>query len=481
MTELHQELHHKKYFTGTVILLLSVIGFNTSTAGTERESGQDLGMGRTFTASSRGLDALGLNPANLALDDRGSAVTFTLFPFGFRAGSDFLNYGIYNEFFTGVDSIQPDGSVKRVGKQLSDDDKQKILGLAPGGISHTQLDLDVTEFGITIQSKKIGGIGFSVSDRAAANLDLPADYLRFLLNGFPDDAYYSFNNSSFKASWYREFNLSYARVLPINFPKFKNIAVGIGIKYEQGFAYFGTDHYSAYLKNVTDSVGTASQTEQVQGDFDFLQYRSGISDSNIINNITKPAGTGLGLDFGISGEIFSGLRVAASITDLGSITWRENTKAFTGTGAFTITDLARGQDTLKNAFQGRMVDTTAFKTQLPTQFNVGTAFQVDQAPFIRYFPGHLLVAADLHIGFNDEPGNFKGTRFSMGTEYRPIGMLPIRTGISIGGRERFGWSFGFGINTPVWDLDLATGSIALVTDPNTFRNGSFTVAMRWRI
>ena len=477
-----------------IVFALGVVMTNTSNAGNDRVSGRTIGMSRTFTASSRGLDALGLNPANLALDDRGNTVTFELFPFGFRAGSDFINYQIYQDYFTGEDSLdvngQPavdqNGKTVRVGKKLSQSDKDAILGLFPGGIAHTQFNFDITEFGITYQSPTVGGIGFSVSERFGVNLDIPEGYLKMLLEAFPDEgATFSLDNTSVTASWLREFNLSYARVLPWQLKWVKNISVGIGIKYIQGFGYFGTDHYLGNIQTVVTQVATkqgpALGSEPVSGSFDFLQYQAHIPDSDYVNSVLlKPAGTGLGFDFGVSAELFQAFRVGMSITDIGKVTWDQNTKAIVGTGHFEVTDISQ-QDSVKNAFKGETRDTTSFTSSLPTALHIGASLQLDKAAFIGKFPGQLLLAADLHFGFNEEPGNTKTPRFALGAEYRPIGAIPIRTGISIGGRERFQWSLGIGINTPIWDLDFATESIALLTNPNSFRSGSFTLGMRFRI
>jgi hypothetical protein len=472
-----------------IVLALGVVMTNTSNAGNDRVSGRTIGMARTFTASSRGLDALGLNPANLALDDRGSTVTLEFLPFGFRAGSDFINYQIYQDYFTGEDSLDvngqpaigPNGKTVRVGKKLSQSDKDAILGLFPGGIAHTQFNFDVTEFGFTVQSASIGGIGFSVSERLGVNLDIPEGYLKMLLEGFPETgATYTLDNTSVTASWLREFNLSYARVLPFELKWVRNITAGIGIKYIQGFGYFGTDHYLGKIQTVVTQDGTALGSEPISGNFDFLQYQSHIPDTNIVNNIMKPAGTGLGFDFGLSAELFQAFRVGVSITDIGKVTWDQNTKAIVGTGHFEVSDISQ-QDSVKNAFKGETHDTTSFTSSLPTALHIGASLQLDKAAFITTFPGQLLLAADLHFGFNEEPGNTKTPRFALGAEYRPVNAIPIRTGISIGGRERFQWSLGLGINTPVWDLDFATESIALLTNPNSFRSGSFTLGMRFRI
>ena len=491
-------VNERRHFTSMLIAaVLGVVIANTSNAGNDLFSGRTVGMARTFTASSRGLDAIGLNPANLALDDRGSSFTLQI-PFlgiGVLAGSDFLNYKIYNDDFTGVDSLDKNGKPTgvRVAKVLSQSDKDEILGLFPGGTSHTQVNVGVTEFGFTAEGAALGGIGFSVNDQIGVNLDLPEGYLKMMLDAFPTTGgVYSLDNTAIKASWLREYNLSYARILPVDLKWLKDLAVGVGVKYVQGFGYSGTDHYSGSIQVVPTYKGNVLTADPTSGHVDFLQYESNadvvsidtghvkINSSNFSDLINKPAGTGMGFDIGLSGEVFQAFRIGVSVTDIGKVTWTQNTKVITENGSFSISDYQQ-QDSLKNAFKGQTRDTASFKTSLPTALHIGGAFQVDKAAFVSYFPGQLLVAADLNVGFNNEPGNSTLPRFSIGTEYRPFGAFPIRTGISIGGREGFYWSAGIGLNTPIWDLDLATESISLLTNPNSFRAASFTLGMRFRI
>ena len=76
-------------------LLVSVVLSTALFAGGDKYSPRLVGMGRTFSAVSRGLDAVGVNPANLALNDRDATVTINVAPLGISLGSDFLNLKIY--------------------------------------------------------------------------------------------------------------------------------------------------------------------------------------------------------------------------------------------------------------------------------------------------------------------------------------------------------------------------------------------------
>ena len=473
----------KMHIALLAVLALSVFLVNTTLAGNDRVSPRIVGMGRTFTAVSRGLDAIGLNPANLALSDRGNTVTFQFAPFGFAVGSDFLNLKVYNDFFTGVDGVDTNGNKKRFGKRLTEQDKQDILALFPGSLATTQANVDITPFGLSVQKGRVG-VALSVTERVAANLDLPEGYLKMILNGFPiEGKSYSLDNTSVTASWMREYNLSGGYLLPYEFGIVKNISVGMGLKYIQGFGYFGTRKYNGMIETtVTSDAPNQIQDMSIHTNLDYVQLRSSIPFDSVSENIMKPAGKGMGFDFGASAQLLEGIRVAASITDIGKITWDKNTKAIIGNSDLVLHQFGdkANNDSLENAFKGRTVDTTSFTTNLPTALHLGGAVEVEK--FFSKIPGRLTVAADLHVGFNNEPGNTKKAQIGIGIEWAPIALIPIRTGFLFGGREKFGWSAGFGFHIlNVVDIDLATASIAILTSPNSLRTLSFTFGMRWRI
>ena len=81
-----------RHTAGAGILLMTVFALNTY-AGGERTNIRGVGMARTFVAASRGLDAVGINPANLPAGDEGT-VSIGLMPLGLHVGTDFLNYGL---------------------------------------------------------------------------------------------------------------------------------------------------------------------------------------------------------------------------------------------------------------------------------------------------------------------------------------------------------------------------------------------------
>lgn len=470
-------LNTKRFVAALAILLsLDVAVTTTALAGGDKYSPRLVGMGRAFTAFSRGLDAVGTNPANLALDDRNATVTLNVAPFGFAIGSDLINYKIYTDFFTGVDNP---ATGKRDPKFLTEEDKDQILELFPSGIGRTQFKFETAPIGISAQFL---GIGFAIvpSVSSAFNLDLDKEYLEFPLRGYPAGKEYNFDNTAINGQTVAEVNFSAAYVLPLELPMITDVSVGFGIKYLQGLAFIATEKYNGRIAPETSvNPGGIVTNDATVATFDFLQWVAAVDPKNP----TQPAGSGLGYDFGFSMRILEDIQFAASITDIGKIKWDKNTKAIIGNASLRIADLGdkENQDKLKDAFKGRTVDTTGFEYDLPTAVHVGLALQVDD--MFTFLPFRWLVAVDGHFGLNEIGGNTKLPQFAIGTELDFLaGWLPLRTGVLLGGRERFAWSAGFGIHIfNSFDLDFATQSIAILTNPETFRTGSFTMGMRIRI
>jgi hypothetical protein len=469
-------------FVATLALLLALDVVMTTIvfAGGDKYSPRLVGMGRAFTAFSRGLDAVGVNPANLALDDRNATVTINLAPTGLAIGSDFINLQIYSDYFTGDPNLGINPATgKRYAYKLTDSDIDKILELFPSGIGRTQINVQAAPIGLSLQ---IGNFGFAIvpSVQTSINLDLDKEYLEFPFRGYPAGKEYNFNNTAINGQSVAEVNTSLAYLLPFEFRHVSEVAVGVGVKYMLGLGFIATDHYKGSISPYTnEKPGEPLFNDSTRANFDFLQWVASVDP----NNPTQPAGTGLGFDVGISMRLFDNIQFGASITDIGKIKWDKNTKAVIGKANFVVNtiDDTSNQTKFRDAFQGQTIDTTGFEFELPTAVNVGFAVQVDD--IFEWVPFRWLVAVDGHFGLNEIGGNTKLPQFSIGTELDPVaGWLPLRTGVIIGGRERFAWSAGFGIHIlNTFDIDFATQSIAILTNPETFRTGSFTMGMRLRL
>lgn len=433
----------------------------------ERTNLQGKGMGGTYTTIARGINALGINPANLSYKNS-YTVDFNLFNFSFSTGSDLLNLNLYNKYFTGDENGDP--------VFLTDRDKREILKFFPSGLAQTGFNFDFVLFAFSINAGNIGSMAFSISERTGLSMMMPNDYLEFILYGNSFDKKYNFSKTYFNAIWCREYSISYAHEIPD--PNFKYLSAGITLKLIHGFAFADISHNRTYLN--TD------EEAKISGKIDYQLKMAGIDLLFDENNsrylpFPKPAGTGIGIDIGFTGNISEIFSAGVAFINIGKMIWRSNTYEHSGYAEFSIDDPKTAQeqfDSLGKIFENTKKKISNFKSSLPTVLRVGLGYKLDQAPFIKNFPGEIIIAFDYNQGFNNLAGNTKIPRFSLGIEYKPWRWLPIRTGFSFGGIQGFNWAFGSGINFSFMDLELATENLEALIFPNSLNRISFGFGLK---
>jgi hypothetical protein len=460
-----------RYYYGWLIITLLYAQSNY--ADGDRSNVRGMGMARTYSAVADGFDAIGINPANLSYTD--ASVTFSFLPsLGLHAGSDFFDYDLYTTYFTG------DGTGK--GKYLTEADKRRIYDLFPNSNANTNFDLDVKVFSLTIHNDRLGSIGLSIAERAGFRLTIPGDYVKFLLEGNPLGSRYDFSATDFNAMWTREYSVSYGRKIP-RLVFMKSMAAGFSIKFIQGFGYVDMQRNSTYFS--TDYNGAMQGCVDFQTRAAGVDFLAGDSDGSF-TLFPAPAGTGFGVDIGLSGFVDENFRVGVALVDIGKITWRSNTRETIGFAQLKLDDpfLGHQVDTLKDALKGESHLIGEFSTGLPTTLHMGLAYQLnkgsssieDSAP-----SQLLLLALDYNQGLNSLPGTSTIPRFSLGVEYIPLFFLPIRTGVSLGGTDKANIAFGFGLHLDVFDLDFATENLGAAISPKSFKRASFAFGTKIKI
>jgi hypothetical protein len=356
------------------------------------------------------------------------------------------------------------------------------MSLFPSGLAETHTDLDLRLIGLTIHNDWLGDIAFTITDRASINLDLPKDYLQVAFFGFDSlGSSYDVSGTNVRAWYIRDYALSYARRIPqVHF--IDDFAAGITLKIVHGYGVTITDKFNGTFGNMLPNG-----SHVIYGNFDSRILHSNTpditEDSAKYSAFPSPAGKGFGIDIGMTGEIARNIRVGFSITDIGSINWTENTKQTYANTSFTSTNPGNEQENkqIKDGFKGKDTTTDAFSTSLPTMMRLGAAFQADALPFLSFLPGEMLIMAQYEQGFNLSPGNTTRARFSLGTELRPLSWIPLRTGISIGGVDRFNWAAGFGFDFGFFNLNIGTENINLLFSPKSYNQFSAGVEMIWRM
>jgi hypothetical protein len=457
--------------------LLSFLMLSLVIAG-DRSNIRGIGMARTMNAASTETDAIGINPANIALPDIGM-VTLSLAPTGVMLHTELFSYDIYTNYFTGVPG--PDG--EQISRTLTEEDKNTILSQMPD-LPRTNTRAEIMWLGLTFQHPDIGGIGFAIIDRVGASITLSKDFFRMGAFGLDSlGSNYSFDGTDFSAWWYREYSISYGRKLPFK-PRFvKDLYAGISLKILRGYGVFQTERQNSTFGNIP----TGGDQYILRGNFDFLTRRSGIDFFNDSSKasfplIPDPAGKGFGFDIGFSSEILSGLRVALSVTDIGSITWDKNIFESAGGGRVDVSGVSGAMgDTLKNAVKGTTQQGASFKNTLPTTLRLGVVMDAKKSPFFKFVPGKLLLAFDYTQGLNKSLGNTTIPRFSLGIESRIIRFVPIRTGLAIGGGDGVRWALGTGFNSHYFSLDIATENFGMFFIPKSFQMASVSIGIKARI
>jgi hypothetical protein len=467
------------FSTIVLIIFLGVTGliFSQSSIAVDARS---MGMAKTFTSSSYCLDALGKNPANLFRDSLKHVELIIPLPLpnlSISGGTNFLSLDDYNYFF-GVKNKDANG--KDIGRVLTTADKNRLKGLFSDG-GNIFLNESLILFGISIQpNKSFGTFSFTISDEISANATFPKSIIDIAMDGNITNSVYNFNDSQFKAWWIRKYSFSYAREINI-FPHIlKSLTAGISFNIIQGFAYAGIDHINTQLQTGNENVITGqgnfmahaafSPSFNVKYDFD----KSAKTD-NAFSIFPTPAGSGVGIDFGLNAKLSDFFSVGFALTDIGSVTWNKNVAEYSTNKAIYLDDLTNKdqRDTLVNHLTGKNNGkyVNSFYTKLATASHLGCALQLSK----------LLLALDYNQGFNDQPGNSTKPRFSAGTEWIPNWwVLEFRTGISVGGYDKFNWGAGLGLNFGLLELNFGTSDFQYAFAPNSAKRISIAFDSKWK-
>jgi hypothetical protein len=451
------------------VAVLGCLLHQLSIAGGERANVRGMGMARTFVATSKGLDAVGINPANLALKD--DDFTLSLAPFGVHAGSDFMTYGLYNKYFTGVQT-----NSGRVGTYLDDAAKEDIMNRFGGGVGAISAEVSARLVGLSFQIESIGGFAFTVTDEVSATANVPREYLMFALYGNEPGSTYDFRSTTAQASWLREYALSFGGSIP--HPEFLDwFSLGASIKLVQGFGHYEFGQFNTSLVTSTDGIltGHVSYSSRLAG-----------KDPNNPNGFTfgvfgmPVAGQGTGFDLGLAGGSNDGFSFGISIVDIGKVNWEQNIEERYADTTIVVDDPREVEDgkAIANSLKGKTRLGSPFSTSLPTTFRVGIALQVDK--MLEWFPGEFLLGIDFNQGLVESVGGTTKGRISAGVEWKLLKFLPIRSGISMGGTDRLNYALGFGLNLGFFDLDVATENMELLWTPDELSHGSIAVGTRFR-
>lgn len=446
-----------------------------------------IALGGTNLTSVNGIYAIGVNPANLAINSPHKLEISTVLPLptlNISAGNDFITLNDYQYFFTGVRG----DNGELTGRFLDNSEKNKFLSLFDNG-SMIHSNVGISLFSASFYpSKELGAFAFSVQDWTSVQASLPKEIFELILFGNEPGKEFNLSDLDSKAWYLRNYSLSYSRDLSEYLSDaFKFFSAGISIKMVQGFFYAGfernntsiatQENYNILVNGDSKMLVAASPDFGIVYDFE----DEDIERESSVGLFNEPAGTGFGVDLGFYAELDESWSMAFSLTDLGSISWSEGLAEYSSNSTFLLEDITDDKllDSLKNVVTGEGSETTSFGTSLSSAMSLGARVKLDK--FLKdSFPGKLSLEFNYHQGFNNMPANSTIPRFSLGAEWIPLNWFKFRTGFSFGGYDDFNWGMGLGFDSGIIDIDLATAYLHSIFDGNNAKRLGFAMSSRWK-
>ncbi len=415
------------------------------------------GVATTFVTDYQ---SIGINPANLGWSPKyeGKKVTLSLLEGSYSAFSGALSKP---EFRNSIMNYNSDSLTHAEKVQAARDFIEQ--GLA--------INADIMALGFSINLGKAGGVAFMIRDRfqwySIANettsqimfLGYNAPYFDTTTVDANNDTVgiasnpkmYSeiLDGSKFKLSWYREFALSYGKQF-IDGESFKLYA-GAGVKYISGLAYM----------NIESENGKFTAFSALTPGFDINYGAAAVNNPSTVTqsgNLPNSVGHGLGFDLGVSVEINEKLKIGASITDIGSITWDGNvyqasddtlislkTEGFNSYNLFTEAENFVGEN---GVFTWTGVPSV--KTNLPTKIRFGASYELIE--------DKLNMGLDIVSPMNQVSGNFEKMLIAYGLDFKILKWATISTGFYNGGNYGFNIPVGLTVNTSSgsWEAGIAS-------------------------
>ena len=259
-------------------------------------------------------------------------------------------------------------------------------------------------------------------------------------------------DSRMSMSWYREYNLSYGRVI-IEKDKF-SLYAGIGLKYLTGFAMLDITATSGDLEafsavspafgiNYGDSVANDNPTTVSKGGF-----------------LPKAVGKGFGFDIGISAIFSEKLKIGIAVNDIGSIKWDGNVYEAKDDLLVDMTSAGFASYNIIKEAEGLMGDSGIFQwggrtpktVKLPTNIRAGASYMPHEK---------FEVGFDLVMPMNKVAGNYQKVLFALGLEFTPIPWFRVSTGFAAGGNYGFNLPLGivFSLGENTWEIGVASRDI----------------------
>jgi len=384
---------------GAVALVWSLVGVESGYPSGESRA-RSLGLAGSFTTLASGVEAPFWNPANLGLPEN-PGFSFNLFSLGAKFGNNSFSVKDYNHYN---------------GKFLVESDKQEILSSIPRTGLDLNLDLEASAVGFSWRQ-------FAVTSQltGASFLTLPREPFELVLLGNKLDQSIIVDQANSEACAYFSLVFSHGRrILRI---KEKEIYAGINLKWIRGMAYQRT------AKAQADFI---TRETEIEGGANFVSLQA-------------MGGKGYAVDFGLASHLDDKYTLGLFVLNpLSRIKWNKEAekKGY---------EIAVNSFTLESSNNDSVVREDNYTEEL-------SSFHTHLSPVMSFglsrTTSRLVLAVGWEQGFKNCAGSSKNPRLSCGFEYYLLSWLPLRSGISLGGKEGFLFAGGLGIDLGSSHLDF---------------------------
>lgn len=371
------------------------------------------GMGFSTAASARGLSSVGVNPAALGLK---TPYKYELNIFsgigGFNNNS--FTKDQYDRYFT-------------TGDELNEADIDDILN----SIDEEGVRADI-DGRATILSIYAGNVSLSLFGQGTGFVNVPKAVFELPLEGNDGTGrVYDFDDAD--GNVWAGFGMKLGGGIPLpveNVSWLDEMALGLNLTAFSAEEYGGIERGTGRLEDY-----------DLENDQPFIRVESEL------NTRESAGGTGIGIDAGFIMVASQKLTFGFSLNNVYSnVNWTErNERRIFMLTADSLNLPNRVSDSLISE-----VDTTflieGFRTKLPRVLDVALGFQANEK---------LNLSVEYEQGLDKNMGGTKKPRLGIGVEVMPIKQLPLRAGISMGGKTGTSLALGLGLNFKYWILDAA--------------------------
>jgi len=406
----------------SIIILLLI----THSAVAQTDNATSLGFANNYRPYASGVDAFKTNPGRLAYNE---GLQFTFLSFSTAVSNSGFSVSNLNQYF----------SEEGHGGEWSTADKNEVLDI----VSEIGVQADV---GLNIFSMAVKNFGFGIdlvsnggalstseeiAEIALFGLDLTTDYNLQI----PDVATGSFFSAI-------KYSFAYSQqVMKRFYPlQLKNITAAGKINYYQGLATAEIIDSDAKIKR--SSLDNTVENEVVEYTVNFKARTSSPE-----NGIT--AGKGMGIDLASSATFMNDWHFSLLLENVvGFINWDGNPELVIG----SFSDSTYLDNSKKNDEKDRSVETDttkstkAFSTRLPANLYIGAHYQLLE---------NLALTAQYKQGLSESFGNTFTPQIGVGAEYRPVPIVPLRMGMTVGGRNTFLLGLGTGLDLGGFQFNLS--------------------------